>query len=249
MPTLVRLEGLDLPAPVQQALTDFVSAVAKALGSNLRSVVLFGSAAEGKLRATSDVNVLVLLSAFEQAQMDQVREPLRVAQAAIQLRAMFVLESELRSAARAFAQKFADILRRHRVLYGDNPLEGLTLGREAMLFQLRQQLLNLTLRLRSFYVLRSLREEQAVLAIADAAGPLRSSAAALLELEGQPARTPKQALERVLNSFGEAGSDTMLTNISRARETRSLPPGTAALILFRLTELAQRMHTRAERLS
>ncbi|MGH9861834.1 MAG: nucleotidyltransferase domain-containing protein [Candidatus Acidiferrales bacterium] len=248
MSTAEQLERLDLPARVQQALTDFVSAAAKALGSNLRSVVLYGSAADGKLRATSDVNVVVVLLAFEQGQMDQVRDPLRVAQAAIQLRAMFVLQSEIEAAARAFAQKFADILRRHRVLYGDNPLAGLTIAREAKLVQLRQQLLNLTLRLRSYYVSRSLREEQAVLATADAAGPLRSCAAALLELEGQPVPSPKQALERVTSSFGETGWETVLANISKARETRSLPAGTAAPILFRLVELAQRMHGRAEKL-
>jgi predicted nucleotidyltransferase len=80
--------------------------------ASLLSVVLFGSAAEGKLRATSDVNLILVLSAFEQVKVDPLRQPLRIAQAAIKLQPMFLLKAELPRAARSFAPKFADILRR-----------------------------------------------------------------------------------------------------------------------------------------
>ena len=85
----------DLPPNVQQALRDFVEAASAAFGERLRSLVLFGSAAEGHLRPTSDVNVIVILTAFDRAAADELREPLRVAQAAVGLEAMFLLESEL----------------------------------------------------------------------------------------------------------------------------------------------------------
>jgi len=67
--------------------------------------------------------------------------------------------------------------------------------REAEIRQLKQQLLNITLRLRAAYVARSLREEQ--LAILSPASSVHSgsAAAALLELEGQPATSPQQAFE------------------------------------------------------
>ena len=41
---------------------------------------MFGSAAEGRLRATSDVNLLILLSNFNEARAEELRNPLRVAQ-------------------------------------------------------------------------------------------------------------------------------------------------------------------------
>src|SRR6185295_12058740 len=100
-----------LPAKVDSVLTDFVNATQKAFETDLRSIVLYGSGAEGKLRPTSDVNVVVILSRFNQTKADQLREPLRLAQAAIKLKAMFLLEGELQPASQAFAVKFADIQR------------------------------------------------------------------------------------------------------------------------------------------
>ena len=64
---------------VETILAELVSTASEALGSNLISIVLFGSAAEGRLRANSDVNVLMLLRAFDPAQIDFLREPLRLA--------------------------------------------------------------------------------------------------------------------------------------------------------------------------
>lgn len=249
MSVSLQLETLELPPEVKRILGDFVQVSIESFGASLRSVVLFGSAAEGRLRATSDVNVILVLSAFEQGAADRIREPVRVAQAAVQLRPMFLLESEIGAAARGFAQKFADVARRRCVLYGEDPFASLVISRDIQLFQLRQQLLNLALRLRAFYVARSLREEQLGVGIADAAGPLRSCAAALLELEGHPTKSPKQALENVAASQGDSGWRELLALVSKARETRSLPPGTAGGAVFRLIELILRMRDRAERLS
>jgi hypothetical protein len=44
---------------------------------------------------------------------------------------MFILESEIVVAKDAFAVKFADIVARHQVLYGNDPFAGLTISREA----------------------------------------------------------------------------------------------------------------------
>src|SRR5689334_21092142 len=59
-----------LPEPVSQALGSFIDAARAAFGDNLRSLVLFGSAAEGKLRATSDINVLIVLRTLERSELD-----------------------------------------------------------------------------------------------------------------------------------------------------------------------------------
>jgi predicted nucleotidyltransferase len=55
-----------------------VQAAQAGFSDRLQAVVLFGSAVEGKLRPTSDVNVVLVLSAFEQAQADQLRQPMRL---------------------------------------------------------------------------------------------------------------------------------------------------------------------------
>jgi predicted nucleotidyltransferase len=236
-----------LPEPVARALDVFLDAAREALGTDLRSVVLFGSAAEGRLRPTSDVNLIVVLAAFEPARADALREPLRVAHAAARLEAMFLLESELPAALEAFAVKFGDVLRRRRVLHGPDPFAGLALSREAQRTRLRQVLLNLTLRLRQRYLLQSPREEQAALALADAAGPLRACAATLLELEGAPAPSPKEALVRVAGALpGDFAG--LLAQLSEARERRPLSAGSAGPALLRASDLARAMSARAEAL-
>ena len=53
-----------------------------AFGDDLRSIVLYGSAAEGRLRATSDINVMFVLGRFDEERANQFREPFRFACAA-----------------------------------------------------------------------------------------------------------------------------------------------------------------------
>lgn len=235
----------DLPQTVQATLDAFVGAARESFGPALRSVVLFGSAAEGRLRPTSDVNVIVVLRSFEKEAVDRIREPLRVAEAAVELAPMFLLESEIDAAMQAFAVKFADIGKRRRILHGDDPFAGRVVPRHAELARLKQVLLNLALRLRAAYALRSLREEQLVRVIADAAGPLRASAAALLELEGKGARPPKEALQEVA---GPAEAD-LLRHLSETREAQHLPPGVAGPTLLAMAELARALYDRAALLS
>ncbi|HMV85592.1 MAG TPA: nucleotidyltransferase domain-containing protein [Blastocatellia bacterium] len=240
----------ELPANVTKILTDFVASARQSFGDALCAVVLYGSAAEGRLRPTSDVNLLLVLSRFEQAQAAQLREPLRVGQTAVKLNVMFLLDSEIAAAAEAFAVKFADIQQRRQVLFGDDPFAGLKISRAAELARLKQSLLNLTLRWREAFVARGLREEQLAAVVAEAAGPLRACAAALLALEGAPAASPKAALEQIAASFrAGANAEALPARLTEARQTRLLPAGLAGTTLFQLIELAQAMQTRAASLS
>ena len=172
-----------LPEAVRTTLNEFTAAAQEAFAEDLLSVVLFGSAAEGRLRATSDVNVVLVLRRVDPKKLEAIGETYRFAHAAIRLSAMFILETEIGVAKDAFAVKFADIIARHEVIYGPDPFVGLTVSREAALHRLLQVLVNLQLRLRERYALSSAYDEQLARAAADAVGPLRASAAVLLWLE------------------------------------------------------------------
>lgn len=235
-----------LPDPARLALIDFAEAAVTAFGPTLASIVLFGSAAEGRLRATSDVNVLVVLRSFERERADEVREAARVAYAAVRLNAMYALESELPLAAQAFAVKFQDMLGRHVVLHGDDPLAAIRIAPERIRERLRQVLLDTLLRLRASYVTMSLRDEQLATVIAEAAAPLRSSAAAMLALEDRPAATPKAALETVCATLEGDWSD-VLAGLSDAREDARLAPGLGPKLLLRLIDLAAALRDRLDR--
>lgn len=237
----------DLPPSVAQILEDVLCQMTEALGEHLQSVVLFGSGAEGRLRATSDVNLFVLLSHFDPAKMEPLREPLQAAKAVVKLSVMVLLREEFAAAAEAFADKFSDIRRRRRVLFGEDPFATLQTPRQAIVYRLRQVLLNLTLRLRNAYLQGSVREEQLPLVIADAAGPIRASAATLLELEGERVGSPKEALIRMASSLDLSDSTTVLRALSEARETQRVSSGDA--ILLDLIELTRRLSARAQRVS
>jgi predicted nucleotidyltransferase len=238
----------ELPATVARVLDGLLAAAQAGLGDDLRSVVLFGSAAEGQLRATSDVNVIFVLARFEAGRIDGLRDAFRAAHAAAKLEPMFLLEGEIVAAVESFAVKFADVLRRRRVIFGPDPFARVTLSRALEIGRLKQVLLNLALRLRERYVMSSLREEQTARIVADAAGPLRSFAAALLELEGRPAASPKEALMTIARALpapaGAAWSD-VLGHLSSAREGRALPTGVAGATLLRLVDLTLALRARA----
>jgi len=235
-----------LPEEIQRHLDVFVAAAQTAFGDDLAAAVLFGSAADGQVRATSDVNLLLLLKRFTPASADALRGPLRLAHAAIDLQVMFLLESELTQAADAFAVKFADIIARHRVLLGVDPFASLHTSRDAMLRRLRQVLLNQQVRMRERYMLLSLNEEQLAGAIADAAGPLRSAAASLAQLEGKSAQSGKQALEAFVDQLGDPALHTALQAMSKARETARLAPGQALPAFTSLMAITEHLREHAE---
>jgi len=235
----------DLPQPERRILHEFVEDAREAFGPDLHSVVLFGSAAEGAWRPTSDINVILALRAFDRARADRLREPLRLAYAAARLSVMFLLLEEIQSAVSDFAQKFSDVRRRRRVLWGPDPFADLAVPRQAQIVRLHQVLLNLTIRLRNLYVSQSLREEQLARAVAEASGPLRTCAANLLELEGRPAETPGDALGRVVAETAGADSRDALAQLEAIRDGHVLALGVSGNVLFRMLEWGKAMGERA----
>jgi predicted nucleotidyltransferase len=232
-----------------RVLADLVPAARTALGDTLDSIVLFGSAAEGRLRPASDVNVIFVLNRFDAARIDALGDPVRVAHAAIRLAPMVLLRDEIPHAAAAFAVKFADIVRRHRVLHGPDPFVDLPIARERLVARLTQVLLNLRLRLRASYLTQHEFDDQLIGVIVHAAGALRSAAATLRELEGGQARlSPRESLAQVVRELGDARFAEVLEQMSVARERGVLPPGAPRQAVLTLIDLAGSMYERATRL-
>ena len=117
-----------LPSEVRAWLSQASQTLIESLGEELEALVLFGSAAEGLMRASSDVNLLVVLNRFDPERIDRASAILQDAAAAVELHPMFLLASELPLAGESFSVKFDDIAHRHIVLYGKDPFEGLSNG-------------------------------------------------------------------------------------------------------------------------
>src|ERR1700722_9434837 len=237
-----------LPTAVRAWLSQASQALIESLGGDLEALILFGSAAEGLMRASSDVNLLVVMRRFDPERIDRAGGMLQDAAAAVELHPMFLLASELSLAAESFSVKFDDIAHRHVVLYGKDPFETLTIPRALIVRRLQQVLFNLTLRLRTLYANGRAREESLAAAIADTAAPLRRSACAILELRGARPSSPKAALESLAAELGGDWSSD-LQNLSKAREDLQLDPGTAAKLILRLAELSESLRQRAANLN
>jgi predicted nucleotidyltransferase len=233
---------------VDQVLADLVAAARTALGDTLESIVLYGSAAEGRLRPASDVNVIFVLGAFDAARIDALGDPVRVAQAAIRLAPMVLLREEIPQAAEAFAVKFADVVRRHRVLHGADPFAELPIARDRLVARLTQVLLNLRLRLRAAYLTQQTFDDRLVAVLVHAAGALRSAAATLRELEGHARLSPRESLAQVVRDLGDPRFADVVQQMSVARERGVLPPGAPRQAVLALIDLAGSMHERATRL-
>ena len=232
---------------VEAILTELVSAASSALGNDLLSVILFGSAAEGRLRQNSDVNVLILLKEFDAQRIDSLREILRLAHAAERIQVMFLLEQELPVAAELFTVKFNDIRNRHRVLFGSDCVKSLSIDGAELRRRLREVLLNLSIRLRERYALISLRDEQLVKVIAEVAGPLRAAAVALLRLQGKtPSLLPREALESVAAATQDSTFIEAVALIPQARQQQSLPPGSGGPALLALSRLSSHLRLALE---
>jgi hypothetical protein len=233
-----------LPAAVREWLSESSLTLINSLGEQLEALILFGSAAEGLMRASSDVNLLVVLRRFDPERIDRVSAVLQNAAAAVELHPMFLLANELSLAGESFSVKFDDIVHRHVVLYGTDPFEGLTIPRALLVKRLQQVLFNLTLRLRTLYAVGRAREESLAALIADTAAPLRRSAYTILELRGEHPASPKAALESLAAELGGDWAND-LQNLSRAREDLHLGPGTATNLILRLAELSESLRQQA----
>ena len=130
-------------------LDDLVTQLRAAYGARLDSVVLYGSAAAGEhIPKRSDYNVLVIVDALE---MTHMRASAAVARAWGEKGnppPLTLTLAEWRSSADIFPMEYADILERHRVLYGTPPFDGIAVDREHLRLQLEHEAMGKLLKLR-----------------------------------------------------------------------------------------------------
>jgi predicted nucleotidyltransferase len=231
-----------LPETVTRVLNEFLEAAKAAHGTDLEAAVLFGSAAEGRLRPASDVNLILVLARFQPEAAAALAPQLRFAESAIKLRVMFLLGQEIPAAANTFAQKFSDIAKRRQVLHGSDPFAGIAPPREALQRQVEQVLLNLAIRLRERASSVWGQEDLLARALADAVGPIRACAQSIVELGGGSAESPKAALAALLGT-ADAPHPHLAAYYSRLRE-RSPEPGSAGKTLMETMELIAWMRKR-----
>lgn len=130
-------------------LDELVTQLRAAYGDDLQSVVLYGSAAGGQhIPKRSDYNVLVIARSLSAAKL---RAAAAVGAAWAESGSpppMTLTLEEWRASSDIFAMEYADILERHKVLYGEAPFGGVTVSRGDLRLQVEREAMGKLLQFR-----------------------------------------------------------------------------------------------------
>ncbi len=189
---------------MEKDLSQLVEKLKGAAGANLKSVVLYGSAARGEFHPKhSDLNVLCVLNQLDAAEL----EKLRLAAAWWEQKGhpaplVFTLD-ELRNSADVFAIELLDIQASRRVLFGDDIFAGIDVPGRLHALQVERELRTSLVRLRQAY-LRAPRNNSALLDLMDASlGSIKTLFRhALIALGAESAKSGAEAIDRLAALLG-----------------------------------------------
>ena len=213
-------------------LDELVRQLQLAYADALRSVVLFGSAVAGEHRPNkSDYNVLVIVDALP---LDRLRAVAAVSKAWAEdgnPPPMTFTTGEWRSSADIFPMEYADILERHRVLYGTLPVDGVSVKPADLRLQVEHQTMGKLLQLRQAIMGAGGDSALQLEVLEKSLSTLMVIFRGIVRLHGQ---VPSQDYEALTLSVAERAGfspEAFLRVIRHRRGTEKLPRDNASLIL------------------
>ncbi|MGC2197330.1 MAG: nucleotidyltransferase domain-containing protein [Terriglobales bacterium] len=136
----------------EKQISEFVNRLQQAAGTNLESVILYGSAASGEYDADySNVNLLALLKDTSLPKLLALAPAIETWTQQRNPAPLFITREELERSADVFSIELMDMQRQHRVLFGPDVVSGLQipmhLHRVQLEYELREKLILLRQRL------------------------------------------------------------------------------------------------------
>jgi predicted nucleotidyltransferase len=137
----------------EQNLTDLVTRLKNAAGSNLLSVILYGSAATGEFHpGYSDLNVLCIMQSLGRDDLSKLHAASAWWAKKGHPAPLFFTLNELHHSADVFAIELLDIKAARRVLHGEDVIASLHVPMDLHRLRVERELRNNTLRLRQLYL-------------------------------------------------------------------------------------------------
>jgi len=138
----------------ESILKELVGRLSEAAGDNLVSVVLFGSAARGDFHERrSDLNVLCCISSASMVELKRLAAAARWwTEHENQPPLLIFTETELRQSADVFAIEILDMQKHHRVLFGKDPVAGVSVPMNLHRVEVEHELRSALLKLRQHYL-------------------------------------------------------------------------------------------------
>lgn len=171
----------------RMTLDELVSQLRAAYGTALRSIVLYGSAAAGEhIPKRSDYNVLVIVDGLDSDRLTAASATSRAWTEAGNPAPLTLTTSEWRGSSDIFPMEYADILDRHKVLFGDPPFEGISVDRKDLRLQLEQEAMGKLIKMRQGVLASGNDGKRQVELLAASLGPVMVVFRAFLRLHGTP---------------------------------------------------------------
>jgi predicted nucleotidyltransferase len=146
----------------EEKLAEFTRRVHEAVGDNLQSIVLYGSAARGDFHEQrSDLNLLCVLHSAKAADLARLARVIHWWSGDLkEPPPQFFTPDELRRAADVFSIELLDIAQSHKVLFGSDPIAGLEVPMNLHRIEIEHDLRALLQKLRIHFVHYSENEAQ-----------------------------------------------------------------------------------------
>src|SRR5581483_388410 len=141
----------------EKQIAEFLSRMRQAAGENLQSVILYGSGADGEFHPNySNVNLLCVLRETSFAALNDLAPAVHWWTRKKYHVPLLLTRDELKRSADVFSIELLDMREQHRVLYGEDVFEGLTIPMRFHRVQLEYELREKTILLRERMLLARL---------------------------------------------------------------------------------------------
>jgi hypothetical protein len=199
---------------IDHKLDEFMQKLKASVADNLRSVILYGSAATEEFHSKhSDLNILCLVGLADAANLEAFHGPVEWWIRRGQRPPLVFTLDELRRSADIFTIELLDMKSRHRILYGENVLAEISVPLQYHSIQVERELRTNWLRLRQAILAAPKKQkvylELMVSSFSAFAALFRH---ALIALGEAPAETKREAIDRIAKFSGAdpAGFQTIL---------------------------------------
>lgn len=199
---------------IDPKLDEFVQKLKTAAADNLKAVILYGSAATEEFHDKhSDLNILCVVNLADAAHLEALHGPVEWWIRRDQRPPLVFTLEELKRSSDIFTIELMDMKSRHRILYGENVLAGISVPLHNHSIQVERELRTDWLRLRQAILAAPKKSkvylELMVSSFSAFAALFRH---ALLALGQAPAETKREAIDRIAQFAGAdpAGFRTIL---------------------------------------
>jgi hypothetical protein len=234
----------------KMTLEELVAQLRAAFGAELRSVVLYGSAASGEhIPKRSDYNVLVLVDALDVTRLGAVAAVVRAWSEAGNPPPFTLTLEEWRRSADVFPMEYVDIQDRHRVLHGDSPFNGVRVAPADLRRQLESEAMGKLLHLRQGVLGAGGDGRRQVELLEASKSTIMVLFRATVRLHGQSPSTDTVELCRQVGALAQLDPAPFIRVIRHARGEEKVKPNDARALLVEYVRGVQQLVGHIDRYS